>query len=1311
MPRECLKIIKSKSKVCQSRAKAVIAKVSTSSSTPAISSEVIELKDMVRALLLDKKNQSSAPAQSSTPTPVKAIEPNCVTCGGAHSYQNYPATSGNGQNLQIQMANLMDMLSKFVSSNTASSSGPTIPTPSKVVKQGTEVTKDQVQTPSSQSTAPVQPSVAQSKTQTLVSEPVVAPVSVPMPNLKPSIPYPLRRNNERRRDQANEQIEKFYKIFKDMSFKISFMDALILMPKFASTLKALIGNKEKLSEMARTPMNEHFSAVILNKLPRKLGDPSKFLIPCEFPGMDECLALADNHKVLIYHEKFNEETCFVEHFSTLHLEDQLALCSTEEYIEGKTAVRRILEVPACPSFHSHSEPYTFCIGFCYDPIIDDYKIVVITYTYRTNEIGHCYIMTFDVSSHVFGSIELPKLGWEAKMLMIINGSLALISGKGDNYWIWVRREYINSYSWHMDFKFEKNQLKGVMGVLQLNTGCDLLISKSQGSMFIIVKKRCNQKLMSLVAEFYEIFKDMSFKISFMDCLILMPKFTSTLKALIGNKEKLSEMARTPMNEHCLVVILNKLSRKLGDPSKFLIPCEFPGMDECLALADLGASINLMPLSVWEGLSLPELTSTCMTLELAKRLVSKPIGIAKDVSVKVGVFHFPADFVVVDFKPDPRVPLILGRCFLKTGRALIDVHKGELTLRIKNKAITYNLDQTSRYSANYNQMTTNKIYVICEVYSQEVFGFSDVTASGNPTSYDDPIVSTTSPTLTPFGDSDFLLFEEVDAFLGLEDDPNSPKINPFYYDPEGDILLLKAILNSKPLPPLPNHEQYLPSLKKELKVCEAKTIKSFVDEPPENEENALIPTRLVIGWPVCINYQKLNEATRKDHFPLPFMDQMLERLAGNEFYCFLDSFFGYFQILIDPRDQEKTTFTCPYGTFAYRRMPFGLCNASGTFQRCMLAIFHNMVEKTMEVFMDDFSVFGNSFENCLSRLDKMLQRCNDTNLSLKWEKSHFMVKEGIVLGHKISKNGIEVDRAKVDVIAKLPHPTTVKGAVLGQRHEKHFKPIHYASKTMNDAESNYTTTEKEMLAVVYAFEKFRSYLIMNKSIVHTNHSALKYLFANKYANARLLRWVLLLQEFDFKVLDTKGAENLAADHLPRLENPYENVLNPKEINESFPIETLSMVTFRGNSNASWFADFVNYHTGNFIVKGMTSQHKNKFFKDVKHYFWDDPFLFKICADQVIRRCMHGKEALDILVACHNRPTGGYHGANLTAKKIFDAGFFWPTIYKDAREFFKNCDSCQRQGKISERDEMPQNSIQIYEIFDVWGIDFMGPFPSS
>ncbi|GJU71897.1 ribonuclease H-like domain-containing protein, partial [Tanacetum coccineum] len=366
---------------------------------------------------------------------------------------------------------------------------------------------------------------------------------------------------------------------------------------------------------------------------------------------------------------------------------------------------------------------------------------------------------------------------------------------------------------------------------------------------------------------------------------------------------------------------------------------------------------------------------------------------------------------------------------------------------------------------------------------------------------------------------------------------------------------------------------------------------------------------------CKDYRKLNDATRKDHFSLPFMDQMLERLAGNEYYCFLDGFSGYFQIPIDPQDQENTTFTCPYGTFAYRRMPFGLCNAPGTFQRCMMAIFHDMIEETMEVFMDDFSVFEDSFLSCLSHLDKMLKRCEDTKLVLNWEKCHFMVKEGIVLGHKISKSGIEVDRAKVDVIAKLPHLTS-------------------------------KLTEAPILVSPDWDIPFE----------------------------------IMCDASDYAVGAVLGQpKNLAADHLSGLENPHQDDLEKKEITKTFPLETLRMISFRGDSSTPWFADIANYHAGNFVVKGMPSQQKKKFFKDVKNYFWDNPYLFRICADQMIRRCVYGHETVDILTACHNGPTRGHHG--------------------------------QYQVKISQKDEMPQNAIQVCEIFDVWGINFMGPFPSS
>nr|GEZ31787.1 reverse transcriptase domain-containing protein [Tanacetum cinerariifolium] len=256
------------------------------------------------------------------------------------------------------------------------------------------------------------------------------------------------------------------------------------------------------------------------------------------------------------------------------------------------------------------------------------------------------------------------------------------------------------------------------------------------------------------------------------------------------------------------------------------------MAECLALADLGASINLMLFSVWKRLSLLDLTPTCMTLELVDRLISRPVGVAEDVYVKVGSFHLPADFVVVDFDVDPRVHLILGRSFLKNERALIDVFEGELTLRGGKEDITFNLDQTSRYSANYNDMTTKSIDVIdmaCEEYSQEALGFSDTISSENPTPYYDPIVFTTSPTLTPFGNSDSL-FEEVDAFLAIEDDPTSPKFYQPFLDHEGEIILLESFLNDDLSLPPPNQENYLPEVRKELKICETKSDKSSVDEP-------------------------------------------------------------------------------------------------------------------------------------------------------------------------------------------------------------------------------------------------------------------------------------------------------------------------------------------------------------------------------------------------------------------------------------------------------------------------------------------------
>ncbi|GJT95398.1 reverse transcriptase domain-containing protein [Tanacetum coccineum] len=385
---------------------------------------------------------------------------------------------------------------------------------------------------------------------------------------------------------------------------------------------------------------------------------------------------------------------------------------------------------------------------------------------------------------------------------------------------------------------------------------------------------------------------------------------------------------------------------------------------------------------------------------------------------------------------------------------------------------------------------------------------------------------------------------------------------------------------------------------------------------------------------------------------------------------------------------------------------------------MLAIFHDMIEESVDVFMDDFSVFGNSFDKCLNNLDKMLQRCKDVHLVLNWEKCHFMVKEGIVLGHKVSSAGLEVDKAKIDVISKLPPPTNIKGllekdtlfefndecqkafellkekltcalvivipnwklpfelmcaasdfavgAVLGQKDGKNFHPIYFASKTLNPAQQKYTVTEKELMVVVFAFDKFRSYLILSKTIVHTDHSALKHLFKKQDAKPRLIRWILLLQEFDIEIKDRKGTKNVAADHLSRIEN--NEISDDSEVDDNFHGETLMEINTK---DEPWFADFANYLVGDIIPKGMTYQQKNKFFSDLKHYFWEEPYLFKVCSD----------------------------------------GSYWPTIIKEAHTLVRLCEACQKTRNISKHDEMPLTNIQVCEIFDVWGIDFKGPFPKS
>nr|GEW52024.1 DNA-directed DNA polymerase [Tanacetum cinerariifolium] len=514
---------------------------------------------------------------------------------------------------------------------------------------------------------------------------------------------------------------------------------------------------------------------------------------------------------------------------------------------------------------------------------------------------------------------------------------------------------------------------------------------------------------------------------------------------------------------------------------------------------LRASINLMPWSNWKKFSLPELTPTRMTLELADRSITCPKRVTEDVFVKVGMFHFPTDFVVVDFEADPRVPLILGTSFLKTGRALIDVYGEEITLRVNDESVTFNLNQTMRYSSTYDNNSVNPIDVIdiaCEEFVQDVLDFQYNPKSSNPTLVSDssisesdfskePIVKSSSPIVTLFGES----AEESKAKSSAEEPPelelkdlpshleydfleDSNKLPVIIakdlkdVEKEALINVLKShkraiawkIFDIKGIDPrfcthkILMEEDYKPAvqsqrrvnlkihdvIKKEvIKFLDADMIYPISDSPwvspiycvPKkggmnvvaNENNELIPTRLVTGWRVCIDYRKLNDATRKDHFPLPFMDQMLERLAGNELYCFLDR-----------------------------------------------PMTHLLEKETPFVFSKECVDAFNTWKKKLTEAPILVVPDWNLPFELMCDASDFAI-----------------------------------GAVLGQRKTKHFQPIHYASKTVTEAQIYYTTTEKEMLVVVYAFEKFRPYLVLSKSIVYTDHSALKYLLNKQDAKPRAI----------------------------------------------------------------------------------------------------------------------------------------------------------------------------------------------------------------
>ncbi|KAM2034974.1 hypothetical protein ACFX16_038126 [Malus domestica] len=827
----------------------------------------------------------------------------------------------------------------------------------------------------------------------------------------------------------------------------------------------------------------------------------------------------------------------------------------------------------------------------------------------------------------------------------------------------------------------------------------------------------------------ETFRKVQVNIPLLDAIKQVPRYAKFLKELCTTRRRISNKEVVQVSENVSAVLQRKLPPKCKNPGSFTIPCVIGNTKFEQCMLDLGASINVMPYSIYASMNLGELKNDGVIIQLADRSNAYPKGVLEDVLVQVGNLIFPADFYVLDMEDSPHstpLPILLGRPFMKTARTKIDVFKGTLTMEFDGEVIDFNLSESIKFPKDDHSCFS------IDIIDDLAQDFLDCLERDTLETTIAQGIGHKNGVAVPRSEDEAEIVAALESLPQHHGKPSNPISIPVSTNKMLPSVIQAPVLELKPLP---DHLKYvflgdnetlpvivsssLTAIEEEKLIRVLKEHKTAIGwtladirgispttcmhrilleegakptreaqrrlNPPmmevvkkeiiklldcgviypisdsrwvspvqcvpkksgvtvvKNAENELVPTHIQIGWRVCIDYRKLNATTRKDHFPLPFIDQMLERLAGHSFYCFLDGYSGYNQIVIAPDDQEKITFTCPFGTFAYRRMPFGLCNAPATFQRCMVSIFSDFVEKIIEVFMDDFSVFGDSFDGCLENLTLILKRCVETNLVLNWEKCHFMVRQGIVLGHIVSERGIEVDKSKIDLVRYLPSPTSVRevrsflghagfyrrfikdfskisnplcrllqkdvafdfnkecekafnhlkdmltsapiivppdwslpfelmcdasdyalGAVLGQRKDKRPHAIYYASRTLNDAQLNYSTTEKELLAVVFALDKFRSYLLGTKVIIYTDHAALKYLFTKKEAKPLLIRWMLLLQEFDIEIRDKKGSENVVADHLSRMVHEEDAV----SIMETFPDEQLMSVKVSNRGMLIW-----------------------------------------------------------------------------------------------------------------------------------------------